>query len=186
LIPAGVKSFSREEIIAFGGIPETGVKGARSSARIGAQANADDTQMEWAMYAAQRRQNTMVPGMQTNKSPSFLSFSPDHIIRRANSLGVSLGSTRSEAIASAKIILDNELNRSITMLRTSEENESRKEDAPQCLIVNMASSLCEDLADEEDLIEENVLDIPVVNNRQRKKNKSYDKANLRRSTRIRF
>jgi flagellar biosynthesis regulator FlaF len=101
-------------------------------------------------------------------------------------LEVSLGSTRSEAIASAKIILDNELNRSITMLRTSEENESRKEDAPQCLIVNMASSLCEDLADEEDLIEENVLDIPVVNNRQRKKNKSYDKANLRRSTRIRF
>jgi flagellar biosynthesis regulator FlaF len=152
LVPAGVNFFSREEIIAFGGIPEAGVKGARSSARIGAQANADDTQ-----------------SMQTNKSSSFLSFSPDHIIRRANSLGVSLGSTRSEAIASAKIILDNELNRSITMLRTSEENGSRKEDAPQCLIVNRASSLCEDLADEEDLIEENILDIPVVNNRQRKK-----------------
>ncbi|KAK1677033.1 hypothetical protein QYE76_037881 [Lolium multiflorum] len=58
---AGVKSFSREEIIAFGGIPEMGVQGARSSARIGAQANADDTQMERAMYAAQCRQ-TVVPG----------------------------------------------------------------------------------------------------------------------------
>jgi hypothetical protein len=121
LIPAGVKSFSREEIIAFGGIPEMGVQGARSSARIGAQANADDTQMERAMYAAQCRQ-TVVPGMQTNKSPSFLSFSPNHIIRTANSLGVSLGGTTSEAIASAKIILDNELTRSITMLRISEEN----------------------------------------------------------------
>jgi hypothetical protein len=39
------KSFSRDEVIAFGGISEASVRGIRSSARIEAQPNADDTQM---------------------------------------------------------------------------------------------------------------------------------------------
>jgi hypothetical protein len=184
----GATSFSRDEIIAFGGIPEPSSKGTRSSARIGAQVNADDTQMERATCAAQRRLTPSLPGMQSSKCKSLLSFSPEHIIDKAKSLGVSLGNSRDEEFAAAKIILDNELNRSLTMLRTSTENEYINDDAPTCLIVNRASNLCEDLVDEEDMINDNLIDNTEVHNtnRQRKKKKSYDKGNLRRSTRIRF
>jgi hypothetical protein len=126
--------------------------------------------------------------MQSSKCKSLLSFSPEHIIDKAKSLGVSLGNSRDEEFAAAKIILDNELNRSLTMLRTSTENEHINDDAPTCLIVNRASNLCEDLVDEEDMINDNLIDNTEVHNtnRQRKKKKSYDKGNLRRSTRIRF
>nr|XP_051185830.1 uncharacterized protein LOC127299826 [Lolium perenne] len=51
----GKRIFTREEIIAFGGIPEPKASDVRASARIGAQATVDQTQMERAMYAAQRR-----------------------------------------------------------------------------------------------------------------------------------
>ncbi|XP_051200432.1 uncharacterized protein [Lolium perenne] len=58
----GAISFSRDEIIEFGGIPEPSSKGTRASARIGAQVNTDDTQMERAMCATQRRLNPSLPG----------------------------------------------------------------------------------------------------------------------------
>jgi hypothetical protein len=101
---------------------------------------------------------------------------------------LTIGKTINKEFAAAKIILDNELNRSLTMLRTSTENEYINDDAPTCLIVNRASNLCEDLVDEEDMINDNLIDNTEVHNtnRQRKKKKSYDKGNLRRSTRIRF
>lgn len=44
------------------GIPGARVSEVRSSARIGAQGTADDTQMERAMYAAQRRSNPGATG----------------------------------------------------------------------------------------------------------------------------
>jgi hypothetical protein len=74
------------------------------------------------------------------------------------------------------------------MLHTNSENTSSGENLQQCLIVNKASNLCEDLVDEEDLSDEPIIDVPLPNNvykRQRKK-KSYDKTNLRRSNRVRF
>nr|XP_051209128.1 uncharacterized protein LOC127326312 [Lolium perenne] len=58
----GVKTYSRDKIIAFGGIPEPRTLHVRSSARIGAQATADHTQMERAMYAAQRRSDPSTSG----------------------------------------------------------------------------------------------------------------------------
>jgi hypothetical protein len=169
------------------GIPGARVSEVRSSARIGAQGTADDTQMERAMYAAQRRSNPGATGMSTTKSVSLLSFSPEQIIRNASSLGVSLGNSGNETITSAKVILDNELNWSLTMLHMSDENTSLNENMQQCLIVNKASNLCEDLVDDDDTIDENIPDIPIPNNvqkRQRKK-KSYDNTNLRRSNRVR-
>jgi hypothetical protein len=53
VLTEGAKNYSREDIIAFGGIPEQRVSDVRSSARIEDQATADLTQMERAMYAAQ-------------------------------------------------------------------------------------------------------------------------------------
>jgi hypothetical protein len=58
--------------------------------------------------------------------------------------------------------------------------------APHCLVVSRASNLSEDLDDEESFINE---DIPVALHPKNKakvkrKNKSYDKTNVRRSSRI--
>jgi hypothetical protein len=183
----GKRIFTREEIIAFGGIPEPKALDVRTSARIGAQAKADQTQMERPMYAAQRRSTLGTTGMSPNKSVSLLSFSPERIICNASSLGVSLGNSRDEEIKSAKLILENELPRSVTMLQTSDDSTLTNENRPQCLIVRKASNLCEDLLDDDDLIGEHILDIPVTNKVQKKqrKKRSYDKNNLRRSTRVR-
>jgi hypothetical protein len=49
------KTYSREEVIAFGGISEESIRGTPSSARIGAQPNVDGTQMQRAMGSAQRK-----------------------------------------------------------------------------------------------------------------------------------
>jgi hypothetical protein len=188
VVTKGVKNYSREDIIAFGGIPEPRVSEVCSSVRIGAQATTDHTQMVRAMYAAQRRSDPSATGLSTTKNASLLSFSSDQIIRNASSLGVSLGNSKNEAIKSAKLILDNEFSRSLTMLNTNMENTSSIENMQHCLIVNKASNLCEDLVHEEDIIDETILDAPIPNNahkRQRKK-KSYDKTNLRRSNRVRF
>jgi hypothetical protein len=74
------------------------------------------------------------------------------------------------------------------MLNTNMENTSSIENMQHCLIVNKASNLCEDLVDEDDIIDETILHATIPNNahkRQRTK-KSYDKTNLRRSNRVRF
>jgi hypothetical protein len=79
------------------------------------------------------------------------------------------------------------LHRSVTMLQTGDDSALINENRPHCLIVSKASNLCEDLVDDEDLIGEHILDIPVPNKvqkRQRKK-RSYDKTNLQRSNRVR-
>jgi hypothetical protein len=164
VVTEGVKSYSRDEIIAFGGIPEPRTSHVRSSARIGAQATADHTQMERAMYATQRRSDPSATGLSKTTDTSLLSFSPEQIISRATSLGVSLGNSKNEAIKSAKLILDNEFSRSLTMLHTHSENTSSGENLQQCLIVNKASNLCEDLVDEEDLSDEPIIDVPLPNN----------------------
>jgi hypothetical protein len=172
VVTDGVKTYSRDEIIAFGGIPEPKTSHVRSSARIGAQATADHTQMERAMYAAQRRSDPSTTGLSKTTNASLLSFSPEQIISRATSLGVSLGNSKNEAIKSAKLILENEFSRSLTMLHTNTENISSVENLQPCLIVNKASNLCEDLFDEEDLCDEPIIDIPLPNNvykKQRKK-----------------
>jgi hypothetical protein len=128
--------------------------------------------MERAMYAAQRRSDPSTTGLSKTTNASLLSFSPEQIINRATSLGVSLGNSKNEAIKSAKLILENEFSRSLTMLHTNTENISSVENLQPCLIVNKASNLCEDLFDEEDLCDEPIIDIPLPNNvykKQRKK-----------------
>ncbi|XP_071681315.1 uncharacterized protein [Lolium perenne] len=49
------QGFSKEEVVAFGGIQSKKVKGVRSSGRIRAQCNADVPQLERAMLLAQKR-----------------------------------------------------------------------------------------------------------------------------------
>jgi hypothetical protein len=179
----GPKKISREEVVAFGGIMEPTVRGIRSSARIEAQPNADDTQLKRAMDYMQNRSAKKVTGMSNTSKTSLLTS--DDIIARARSMGVSMGVSNKAEFESASLILDNEFQRSMTILKNNENHES----APSCLIVKKASNLCEDLIDEENMLDDDIaIDLPVEVKaiKKRNKKKSFDKAPLRRSTRTRF
>jgi hypothetical protein len=100
-------------------------------------------------------------------------------------MGVSLGNSAEVENDSAKLILDNECKRALTLLKPNENTE----EAPICLLVTRASNLCEDLNDEENLLDgEFAIEQPAIGNskRIRKKKKVIDKAPLRRSTRTKF
>lgn len=134
------------------------------------------------MLLAQRRDNLSCQG--TNLLPKFTlsTLSNDDIVVKVNSLGVSLGKDNSERRAAANLIIDEEANRSIILLKKKEESVDSH------LLVSHISTLCEDLVDEhspisEDLTELGVQCAKVSRTRHRK---SYDKTNVRRSTRIRI
>jgi hypothetical protein len=100
-------------------------------------------------------------------------------------MGVSMGVSNKAEIESASLILNNEFERSMTILKNNENHESM----PSCLIVKKASNLCEDLIDEENMLDDDIaIDLPVEVKaiKKRNKKKSLDKAPLRRSTRTRF
>jgi hypothetical protein len=171
-----------EQIVAFGGIQEEALREVRSSGRLRTQHNADMTQMERATMIAQRRAEMPVIGMSSVKPTSINSFSDEQIIDDARVLGVSLGVSLSECTKSAKIIKDVEKQRSITLLKC---NDSL---ALNCMMVSRASDLCDDLEAEEDFLSDESLEMPKANTREKKtrKKKSYDKENVRRSTRVKF
>jgi hypothetical protein len=83
------KSFSHEEVTAFGGIKSQEANGIRSSGRLRAQPNADATQLQKAMLLAQRRNESFSQG--TSQSHSLLNFPDTQIIHNATTLGVSMG-----------------------------------------------------------------------------------------------
>jgi hypothetical protein len=181
-------SYTQEQIVAFGGIQEESRRDVRSSGRLRTQPNADMTQMERAMMVAKKRAEIPVIGMSVPKPTSIMSFSDDQIIDNARSLGVSLGNSHSECIKAAKLIKDNELQRSITMLNSNDQLGKNSEDASFCLAVSRASELCDDLEAEEDLLIDGDVDIPRPSIRDKKirKKKSYEKKEVRRSNRIRI
>jgi hypothetical protein len=181
------KLYTKEQIVAFGGIQEEASRDVRSSGRLRTQPNADMTQMERAMMIAKKRAETPVIGMSTSKLNSISSFSEEHIIENARSLGVSLGVSTSDCIKSAKLIKDFELQRSLTMLKCNDQSEKNQANDILCLAVSRASDLCNDLEDEENLVSDVDVQIPQVVSREKKqrKRKSYDKKNVRRSNRVR-
>ena len=181
------KLYTKEQIVAFGGIQEEASRDVRSSGRLRTQPNADMTQMERAMMIAKKRAETPVIGMSTSKLNSISSFSEEHIIENARSLGVSLGVSTSDCIKSAKLIKDFELQRSLTMLKCNDQSEKNQANDTLCLAVSRASDLCNNLEDEENLVSDVDVQIPQVVSREKKqrKRKSYDKKNVRRSNRVR-
>ena len=175
------KRASVQRVIDFGGILEADTAGIRSSGRIRAQQNADDTQMERAMMLAARRDSYQ--GTNLNKAFSILSFSDKQIMDRAASLGVSLGMTEAQSLASAQLIKQSELDRTVSIL----QNNLKPVDDPHCLILNRAASLSEDI--EEDDFSKAVEDIgdfavAVEKVKKTRKRKDYSYAHRRRSARI--
>jgi hypothetical protein len=106
---------SREDVIYVGGIKFDDSTGVRSSGRLRAQHNADATQLERAMNVAQKKDDCLAQGTSQSRS-SILAFSDSQIIHNASILGVYLGSSSVERINSARLIKDNEVHRTLTML----------------------------------------------------------------------
>jgi hypothetical protein len=84
------------------------------------------------------------------------------------------------------LLKDNELHGTLTMLYNKKSEHEAGEFAPHCLVVSRASNLSEYLDDEESFLDE---DVPVVSHpkskiKVKRKKKSYDKTNVRRSNRI--
>jgi hypothetical protein len=182
---------STDEVIAYGGIMDAQKMGVRSSDRVAQQPNADATQLERATLNTQRRDDLRVHGKNLNSEFSILALSNDVIVGRANRIGVSFGSSDASRSKVVDIIKDNELNRSLIMLKKKENVENN---GPHNLVVSRVSNLCEDLIEDEHTMQEDheLLDTSIeqmvqnVKMPKARKKKSYDTGNVRRSARINF
>jgi hypothetical protein len=183
---SSVSPFSYKQIVDFGGIEETTMQSVRSSGRLRAQPNYDATQMERARMILQKRDEIPVIGTPKIQPNSLISSSEDEIIQHANSLGVSLGNSHSENIASVNLIKEIEMGRMLTVLEKKDKKTSNTAFDSACLIVSRASNLCEDLENEEDFVGDELNKFtPIITKDKKRRKKSYDKNNVRRSNRIR-
>jgi hypothetical protein len=182
-----VDSFSREEVVAFGGIQDPAVMSPRSSERVWAQSNADATQMERDVSLTNKK-NVMISlgtNLKFQSKLSLLSLSDDVIIHRASKLGVSLGDSNDRRIESVNIIKNLEMDRRVVFLKNNLDSTSDSID--NSMVISRASNLCGDLSDEADKHMEENLDIPLIGLRAKKgkTKKGKDiKVSVRRSTRL--
>ena len=193
---------SREEVIAFGGIPDPVSEGRRLSSRLQDHPEVDDIQQRCAMRAAKLRDVEVTTGMSVNTSNSILHFSNDEIINNANQLGISLGSNDSEISTSVNDMLDLEAERALEMIRNLAAVKPMNDSDIDALGVRVLDNFCADLApplpepEEEDEGVENVLvrtSEPGCEDRLESKNipkrkwkrKIYPDSAVHRSARIR-
>ena len=132
-------------------------------------------------------QRDILQGTNLNKGFSILSYSYREIADRASRLGVSLGTDEKQILASAKMIKDSEVERTLTILQN---NLNQKENGqPHCLILNRASSLTEDLEGDDNVRDlEDQMDASIISERVKKtrKKKVYSYVTKRRSNRIKI
>jgi hypothetical protein len=116
LIENGTKSLypSTEEVIAFGGIPKPTTV-LRSSARLGGQPNADMPLLEKAMMNAQLHSDPLTSGKFTTPKFSIINIPDVEIVKRADRIGVSLGSSPDEINQSIRGIKKVENERILTI-----------------------------------------------------------------------
>jgi hypothetical protein len=174
---------SVEDVVAFGGIPCPAANEVRISKRIGAQSDADLTQMERAMKKTQLR-NSVNSG---NHIPKFsiLSIPDTEIKERANRMGISLGKSFDEVASSINGIKNREGERTLLIMQKNADEISNEGSAS--LIVSRASNLCEDLLDDEDihadLVDHFKQTEPIKKEKKQRRRKVYDLSNVRKSTR---
>ena len=197
-----VPGYTREEVIAFGGIPDPISEGRRMSARILDIPEVDDMQQRCAMRAAKLQEAALSSGMSVNLSNSLLHFSNEEIINNANQLGVSLGATDSEISNSVNDLLDLEAERALETIRNLAAVKPMNDDEIDALGVRVLDNLCADLAPPNHDSEED--DVPLENDasnicepgyedratepskpKRKWKRKIYPDSAVRRSARIR-
>ena len=124
---------SREEVVAFGGIPDPVSTGRRMSARV-------------LDLPAKLHDTAISAGMSVNISNSLLHFAPEEIINNANQLGVSLGATDNEISNSVNDMLDLEAERALETIRNLAAVKPMNDEEIDALGVRVLNNLCADLA----------------------------------------
>ena len=137
---------SREEVIAFGGIPDPVAEGRRLSSRLQDHPKVDDIQQRCAMRAAKLHDVEVTTGMSVNTSNSILHFSNDEIINNANQLGISLGSNDSEISTLVNDMLDLEAERALEMICNLAAVKPMNDSEIDALGVRALDNLCADLS----------------------------------------
>jgi hypothetical protein len=182
------KKPSVEEVIAFGGIPRPTATEVRISERIGAQSDADLTQMERAMKKTQMR-NSINSGNHVPKF-SIISIPDSEIEKRAKCMGISLGKSFDEVASSINGIKNHEGERTLLILQKNADENMNANDDPASLIVSKASDFCDDLLDDEEAHAEmgDHLDHSILNTKGKtqQRKKTCDLSNIRKSTRIKI
>ncbi|KAM0858932.1 hypothetical protein ACQ4PT_047527 [Festuca glaucescens] len=186
-VPNGAHVPTEEEVIAFGGIAHTG---ARSSARLQQQEDADDTVMEMAMKQAQQRHDILDSGTKQKSKLSFISKDSSEIIGLASRLGVSLGKNFQEVLETVDNIKKVEEIQNIQYLQKKIDHAIEGDNGPSNLVMSNVSSLCEDLVDDEKDISD-VEDLagdplPPIKEKKVRQRRVYDSSNIRRSNRKRI
>lgn len=193
---------SREEVIAFGGIPDPVSEGRRMSSRLLDHPEVDDMQQRCASRAAKLRGIEATTVMSVNLSNSIMHFSTDEIIHNANQVGISLGNNNAEISNSVNDLLDLEADRALETIRNLAAVRPMTDAEFDALGVRVLDTLCADLApscnepdEEETNVEVEVLQPPLpgyedwmVDNDKSKhkwKRKVYPASAVRRSARIR-
>ena len=136
---------SREEVIAFGGIPDPVSAGRRVSGRLQEQPDVDDMQLRCALRAAKLRDVELSTSMSVNKSNSIMHFTNDEIVQNANQLGVSLGNNDLEISKSVNDMLDLEAERALELIRNMAAVRPMNESEIDALGVRVLDGLCADL-----------------------------------------
>ena len=152
--------FSKEEVVAFGGIPEAAVFDVRTSERIRAQPNADKPQLERAQAYAQAKDDILYSGTRIPSKFTFASIPNDVVAARASKLGISLGSSASEVSKSIESIKDIDLNKTLIMLKNKKEALDKQDDNQNSFILRKANCLSSDLIEEENASLDGHLDPP--------------------------
>ena len=133
---------SREEVIAFGGIPDPVSTGRRVSGRLQEHPDVDDMQLRCALRAAKLRDVELSTGMSVNKSNSIMHFTNDEIVHNVNQLGVSLGNNDLEISKSVNDMLDLEAERALEMIRNIAAVKPMNESEIDALGVRALDGLC--------------------------------------------
>ena len=152
---------SREEVIAFGGIPDPMSEGRRVCARLQTQPAVDDIQQRCAMRVAKLQDAAISTGISVNISNSLLHFSNEEIINNANQLGVSLGATNSEISSSVNDLLDLEAERALETIRNLAAVKPMNDNEIDALGVSVLNNMCVDLAPSNHESEDD--DMPIEN-----------------------
>jgi hypothetical protein len=121
---------------------ETGA-GVRSSDRIRAQPNADDTQLQRAQRLAQAKDHATSPGTNFINKYSLKSFSNEVVVATASKLGISLGKSPNEIEESVDKIKNLDIQRTLTILKKNEEKAKQNtEDASSFVLNKLADMVC--------------------------------------------
>ena len=160
--------FSREEIVAYGGISEAQAVEVRSSSRIRAQADADDSQLDRAQRRAQERDHLGTPGTSSVSKFTIASFSDEVVVDRATKLGVSLGVSPSRIRSSVANIKEIYLNRTLVMLKKNEDELKQSESSLGKKVMDEALELSTDLQEREQSGSEGHKDLEVSELRKKR------------------